>query len=82
MDWVLNQTMTQTALDNWCSEVKGGLYNLKNLITNAGAALNDTGGVSPLVIDDPIQGYLAPCALVPRPILLLSPASPLLLLSP
>jgi hypothetical protein len=42
VDWVLNQTVAQTALDNWCREVKGGLYNLDNLIMNAGAAWNDT----------------------------------------
>jgi hypothetical protein len=53
VDWVLDQTMAQTAPDNWCREVKGGLYNLNNLIMNAGAAWNDIGGISPLAIDDP-----------------------------
>jgi hypothetical protein len=92
VDWVLNQTMAQTAMANWCREVKGGLYttsdvahttnlqtdpgiviasNLNSLIMNAGAAWNDTGGVSPLIIDDPTQGCLAPRALVSWPVLLL-----------
>jgi hypothetical protein len=44
---------------------------VNNFTMNAGAAWNDTGGVSPLVIDDPTQGCLAPCALVSWPVLLL-----------
>jgi hypothetical protein len=45
--------------------------NLNNVIMNAGTAWNDAAGVSPLVIDDPTQGYLAPSALVSWPIILL-----------
>jgi hypothetical protein len=43
--------------------------NLNNIIMNSGAAWNDA--VSPLVIDDPTQGCLAPRAVVPWPIVIL-----------
>jgi len=26
VDWVLSQTMAQTALDNWCREAKGSVH--------------------------------------------------------
>jgi hypothetical protein len=31
VDWVLSQTMAQTALDNWCREVKGSLYTMSDV---------------------------------------------------
>lgn len=43
--------------------------NLNNIIMNSGAAWNDAE--SPLVIDDPTQGCLAPRAVIPWPVVIL-----------
>lgn len=96
IDWVLAKTVTTDALSGWCEVLSGALWGhnsaniiasdpetivasaLNNIVMNAGGAWNDT--VSPIIIQNPTQGCLAPRAVVPWPLILLFAIVTILLL--
>lgn len=96
IDWVLAKTVTTDALSGWCEVLSGALWAhygadiiasdpetivasaLNNIVMNAGGAWNDT--VSPIIIQNPTQGCLAPRAVVPWPLILLFAIVTILLL--